>query len=117
LNGTYQPVVGAADINSNGTDDLITQSPGGGPLDFLFFTGSNLTGSFQTPTSFLPVHDATNLSTPGQTQMLSQDPASGSLDYLTFNGTNFVGSQLENGAFAGLTPIQGTQAALNLFPV
>jgi hypothetical protein len=117
LNGTYQPVVGAADINGDGKTDLITQNAGGGPLDFLFFTGTNLTGSFQTSTSFWSVHDAANTSTPGQTAMLSQDPVSGALDYLGFNGTSFVSSQLENGSYTALSPVQGTQAALNLFPV
>jgi hypothetical protein len=83
----------------------------------LSFTGANLTGSFQTSASFWPVHDATNLGTPGQTLMLSQDIGSGALDYLKFSGTSFVASQLQNGTYKGLTPIQGTQAALNLFPV
>jgi hypothetical protein len=117
LVGDFLPVVGAADINGNGKTDLITQNANGGPLDFLSFTGANLTGSFQTSASFWPVHDATNLGAPGQTLMLSQDIGSGALDYLKFNGTSFVGSQLESGAYPGLTPIQGTQAALNLFPV
>jgi subtilisin family serine protease len=117
LNGTFQHVVGAADINGDGQTDLITQNAKGGPLNFLFFAGANLTGRVRTPTSFWTVHDVTNTGTPAQSLMLSQDTISGRLDYLGFNGTSLVSSQLVNGAFPGLTPVQGTQAALNLFPV
>jgi hypothetical protein len=119
LNGAYQPVVGASDIDGDGKTELITQNAGGGPLDFLHFSGANLTSSFLTSDSYWPVHDATNFGPYyyGQSLLLSQSPTSGALDYLEFNGTSLFGSQLENGTYPGLTPIQGTQAALNLFPV
>jgi hypothetical protein len=115
LSGSYQPVVGAADFNGDGKTDLVTQSQGGGPLDFLFFNNNgDLIASAQTQ-SFWPVHDAINTGIPGQSLLLSQNPASGQVDYLDFNGTSFSSSQLEPTNLARSTILQGTQVAAQLF--
>jgi hypothetical protein len=116
LNGSYQHVVGAADINSDGKDDLVTQDPSGGQLDFLFFNGANLVGSSQTPDSFWAVHDAYNTS-PGQTTMVTQDAGSGQVDYLNFGGTVFSSSNLLQGNYSGLTPVQGTEVAKQFYGI
>jgi plastocyanin len=115
LSGSYQPIVGTADFNGDGKTDFVTQSQGGGPLDFLFFNNTTLTASSLTSQSFSPVHDATNTGVPGQSVLLSQDPTSGQIDYLGFNGTSFASSQFESTNLAGLTVLQGTQVAAELF--
>jgi hypothetical protein len=115
LDAPYQHVVGAADFNGDGQTDLVTQDPTGGQLDFLFFNGPSLVQSAQTPDSYWPVHDVTNSG--NQSIMVSQDPASGQLDYLQFNGTSIAQTLLRPGAPSGFTPVQGTQAAAQLFSV
>jgi hypothetical protein len=109
-------VVGTADVDGDGKTDFVTQNPNGGPLDFLFFTNGNLSGSALTPDSYWPVRDVYTTS-PGQTTMLSQDMSSGQWNYLNFTGTSLTGSRLESGNVAGLTPVQGSVAAQQFFHV
>jgi hypothetical protein len=115
LDGSYQHVAGVADFNGDGKADLVTQNPSGGQLDFLFFTNTHLTASALTPDYYWAVHDVMNSGGPGQSLMVSQDQTSGQLDYLHFNGTTIASTMLEANSLPGLTAVQGTDAAAQLF--